>query len=62
MKHNISLLEVVLRLMLTMVLAMTAWLTGYFVFFPIGMIFLVTALSGYCPIYGILGRDTSGGH
>lgn len=62
MKHNISLIEVIIRLMLTMAFAITAWLSGYFLFFPIGMVLLVTALSGFCPIYAVLGKDTSGSH
>lgn len=62
MKHNISLIEVIIRLMLTMAFAITAWLSGYFFFFPIGMVLLVTALSGFCPIYAVLGKDTSGSH
>jgi hypothetical protein len=59
MKHNISMMEVIIRLIIAMGLALTAWLSGYFIFFPLGMIMVVTALSGYCPLYGILGKDTS---
>lgn len=59
MKHNISFIEVVIRLIITMAFTMTSWLSGFFFFFPIAMILVVTALSGYFPIYSVLGKDTS---
>lgn len=57
MKHNLNLIETLIRLALTMILVIAGWLMGTFLLFPIGMFITVTALSGYCPLYHLLGID-----
>jgi hypothetical protein len=59
MKHNLNIIETLIRLALTMFLVIGGWLLGTFLLFPVGMFITVTALSGYCPVYHVLGVDRS---
>ena len=61
--HNVnSILEIVVRLILVLVLVIASWALNTFALYVAGMLLLVTALSGYCPIYHILGKGKQSSH
>lgn len=55
MVSNISLFEVIVRLMIVLFVTVFALFVNMFSLYIVAMILLVTALSGYCPIYHALG-------
>lgn len=55
MKHrHMSMLEIVIRLIVSMVVVLISWLTNFFPLYPLGVFLLVTALSGYCPFNSLI--------
>lgn len=57
MKTNVSLVEGLARLVITMLLAMLAVYTEWFIFMVVAMLVLSTALSQYCPLKHLLKID-----
>lgn len=55
MVSNISIFEVIVRLIAVLVVTIAALFANLFSLFIVAMVLLVTALSGYCPIYHALG-------
>ncbi len=58
MKQNVGSTDSVIRA----VLAMVIWFAGFFLHIwwaMFGLIFLVTAIVGYCPLYGLFGISTA---
>lgn len=62
MKTNVSIIEVIVRLVITMVLAIAAVYTDLFIFMIASMVVLVTAIAQWCPIYHFIGRNKHLGH
>jgi len=63
MKRNMGLLDRTIRLLLTIVIAIlyqTKVITGTLaiVLLVIAVIFLITSLFGFCPVYALLGIST----
>ena len=56
MSYNMTPLDIVLRLILSMVFVITGWLLNTFILYPVGMVFLVVALTGYCPLKALLSK------
>ncbi len=55
MKHrHMSMLEIVVRLIISMLIVILSWLTNFFPLYPLGVFVLVTALSGYCPFNSLI--------
>ena len=60
MKHrHMTFLEVVIRLIASMVFVLISWATDIFLIYPVGVILLVTALSGYCPFNSVIDKMES---
>ena len=58
MKQNVGSTDSVLRA----ILAMAIWFAGFFLHIwwaMFGLVFLITAIVGYCPLYGLLGISTA---
>lgn len=67
MEQNISFKEILIRLMIMMTLVIAG---GFLLFFGLatipaivlicsGVLLLVTAIAGFCPLYSILGINTA---
>ncbi len=57
LEYNLTFLDVIIRLIAVMVLAIVGWYTEVFFFFVLGMGALVTALTGFCPFGSIAGKE-----
>ncbi len=57
MSYNMSFFDIIIRLFLGALVVITGWLLNTLVLFPVGMALVVVALSGYCPINHLLGRN-----
>ena len=53
--HNLNFKETLVRLILSMLVIILGWLLHTSILFPLGVLFTVTALAGYCPFYHLLG-------
>ena len=60
MSYNMTPLDIVVRLTLAMVFVIIGWLLNTFILYPIGMVFLVVALTGYCPLKAIFSKKGKG--
>ena len=61
--HNVnSILDIVVRLILVLVFVIASWALNVFTLYAVGMLLLVTALSGYCPLYHVLGKGKKRAH
>lgn len=58
MTYNLSYLDGIVRLIIMLTLVIVGWLLNTFILYPIGMVLLVSALGGYCPLYHMLGIST----
>lgn len=57
MESNVTLVESLVRFVITMVLAILAVYTNMFTLMVLGMLVMVTALAQWCPINTFLGRN-----
>ena len=58
MKKNENGIDRVIRIVLGIALLVTAFLSGIWWLWPIGVIFLITGEIGWCGIYTIFGWST----
>ena len=58
MKKNENGIDRVIRIVLGIALLVTAFLSGIWWLWPIGVIFLITGAIGWCGIYTIFGWST----
>jgi len=57
MEPNVTLVEAIVRFVITMVLAILAVYTDMFIFMILALAVIVSALAQWCPINAILGRN-----
>ena len=57
MEPNVTLIEAIVRFVITMVLAILAVYTDMFIFMVLGLIVIVSALAQWCPINYFMGRN-----
>lgn len=57
MKTNVTLIESIVRFVITMILAILAVYTNMFIFMVLALVVIVSALAQWCPINHFLGRN-----
>lgn len=62
MEPNVTLVESIVRFVITMILAITAVYANMFIFMALALVVMVSALAQWCPINAILGRNKHLGH
>lgn len=57
MEPNVTLVESIVRFVITMILAIVAVYANMFIFMALALVVMVSALAQWCPINAILGRN-----
>jgi hypothetical protein len=57
-QHNLGFADIGVRYMIMMVFMILAGALQMMVFMVVGVIFFLTAILGWCPIYNMLGIST----
>lgn len=62
MEPNVTLIEAIVRFVITMILAILAVYLDMFIFMAVALLVMVSALAQWCPMNAMLGRNKHLGH